>query len=236
MFKKIASLLLSLFLIFPLVNSVNAEETNLLSDYANLDWKGDTLYLDKESNAIFFKRKESQASQRAEVYFDIEQGSSGFLFYIDMGNGNSNGDSGYCNIRFFNDDGTEIFTSGTGFVSNFKNYARFFIGEDEAFYPLPDKAKKVKIELNVTQSGSTKENVQVYFRNLSLFFSKDMPLCKAEDMPLMKKSDSLSKVEIGVTPYIHLIWIGFIFLIAMSFYLIRVWRQKYSTPKLNGKK
>lgn len=238
MWKKITSSLLFFPLVFLLNASVNADAPNVLSDYVNLDWVGDPLYLDKESNSIYFKRSDGKNAQEATVTLDVEQSSTGFLFYMDAGNGNNRGDSGYCIIRFLDENNRDVLSRSTGLIAHSTNYVRYYFGEDEKFYPLPKNAKKVKIQLNVDENSSG-ERVNVYFRNFSLFFSNEMPLCEEEDnvgTVLMKNSTSLSKVEIGLTPYTRWIWVGIVFMVAMAFYLIRVWRQKYSTPKLNNKK
>ena len=237
MWKKIISCLLFFSLVFLLSASVNADAPNVLSDYVNLNWEGDSLYLDNESRAIYFKRSDDKNAQEAAVTLDIEQGSTGFLFYMDAGNGNNRGDSGYCLISFLDENNREVLGRSTGIIAHSTNYVRYYFGEDEKFYPLPENAKKVKIQLNVDENSSG-ERVNVYFRNFSLFFSNEMPLCEEDplDTVLMKNSTSLSKVEIGLKPYTRMIGYIVVFLVALAFYLIRVWRQKYSTPKLNDKR
>ena len=236
--RKIVSTLLSLSLAFSIAFllgiSVYAEEPNSLSDYVNLDWKGDQLYLDKESGAVYFQRNEGKPTQEAYLELYVEQGSTGFLFYIDIGNGAKKGDSGYCSLEFLDSSGNVLFERSTGIVEKTDNYVRFSVGEDEKFFPLPKDAETVRIKLNVTGEGSS-DRVNVYYRNFSLFFSDNIPLGDPTDEELMDSSTSLSKVEIGLTPYTRWIWVGIVFLVAMAFYLIRVWRQKYSTPKLNDK-
>lgn len=236
--RKIVSTLLSLPLAFSIAFllgiSVYAEEPNSLSDYVNLDWKGDQLYLDKESGAVYFQRNEGKPTQEAYLELDVEQGSTGFLFYIDIGNGAKKGDSGYCSLEFLDSSGNVLFERSTGIVEKTDNYVRFSVGKDEKFFPLPKNAETVRIKLNVTGEGSS-DRVNVYYRNFSLFFSDNIPLGDPTDEELMDSSTSLSKVEIGLTPYTRWIWVGIVFLVAMAFYLIRVWRQKYSTPKLNDK-
>lgn len=236
MWKKTISALLSLSLIFLLCISVSADASNLLSDYASLNWQGDKLYLDKGSGSMYFKRNSDKMVQEATLSIDIEQGSTGFLFYIDIGNGKKKGDKGYCSIQFFDENNKELLGRSTGAAENLENYVRYSVGEDEKFYPIPSGAKTVTVKLSASGEGSG-DNVNVYYRNFSLFFSDNIPLSDpADDEVFMNSSTSLSKVEIGLTPYTRWIWVGIVFLVAMSFYLIRVWRQKYSTPKLNNGK
>ncbi len=233
--RKIVSSLLILSIAFLLGISVSAEEPNSLSDYVNLDWKGDQLYLDKESGAVYFQRNEDKPAQEAYLELDVEQSSTGFLFYIDIGNGTKKGDSGYCSLQFLDENGSELLERSTGVIEKSENYVRYSVGEDEKFFPVPKDAKTVKIKLSVTGEGSG-DRVNVYYRNFSLFFSDSIPLCDPVDEKFMDSSTSLSKVEIGLTPYTRWIWVGIVFLVAMAFYLIRVWRQKYSTPNLNNKR
>ncbi|HBH95925.1 MAG TPA: hypothetical protein DDX91_09225 [Ruminococcaceae bacterium] len=235
MWKKTISCLLSLTLGILLSISVSANEPNILSDYTNLDWRGDTLYLDKGSGAIYFQRNDDGSAQKATLSIDVEQGSTGFLFYVDVGNGNKKGDGGFCSIQFYDGNNKELLGRSTGTAENLEHYVRYYIGEDERFYPIPDGAKKLTVTLSAWGEGRS-ANVNVYYRNFSLFFSDNIPLSdSAADEVYMKSSSSLSKVEVGLTPYTRWIWIGIVFLVALSFYLIRVWRQKYSTPKINSK-
>lgn len=235
MYKKFVSALSAVTAALLLSISSGAEESNALLNYADLNWQGDKLFLDKESKALYFGQENDKTEeQEATLTIDIEQGSTGFLFYVDIGNGAKRGDSGYCLIRFLDEKGTEIFGKSTGLITDSENYVRYSVGENEKFYPLPDGAKTVQIVLRASKNSSG-DRVNAYFRNFSLFFSDNIPLCQQDNEPLMKSSTSLSKVEIGLTPYTRWIWVGFIFLVAMAFYLIRVWRQKYAVTKLNKK-
>lgn len=232
--KRITSSLLFLSLLIIFSASVSAEAPNLLSDYTNLDWQGDALYLDKESGSVYFKRNSDNTVQTATAALEIERDSTGFLFYIDIGNGASKGDSGYCTLQFFDNNGKELWERSTEISEKSENYVRYSIGENEKFYPVPEGAETVIIKLSVTGEGSG-DKVNVYYRNFSLFFSESIPLCDPTDKAVMDSSTSLSKVEIGLTPYTRWIWVGIVFLVAMSFYLIRIWRQKYSAPRFKNK-
>ncbi|MDE6580053.1 MAG: hypothetical protein K2K41_05930, partial [Ruminiclostridium sp.] len=141
MWRKNISALLLLSIVFLSSVSVSAEEPNSLSDYVHLDWKGDQLYLDKESGAVYFQRNDSKPAQKAYLELDIEQGSTGFLFYIDIGNGTKKGDSGYCSLQFLDEKGNELLERSTGVIEKSENYVRYSVGEDEKFFPVPRGAK-----------------------------------------------------------------------------------------------
>lgn len=226
--KKAVSFVLGLVLSLIFAVFVSAESENLLSDFTHMDWQGDLLYLDNNSSALYFKKDENKEVLRSELLLEVNQAETSFLFYIDIGNGALKGDSGFCSICFYDEDNKELLSKTTGDINSSDNYARYYVGENKSFYPIPKGARTVKITLAVNKQKSGGNNANVYFRNLSLFFSKEMPFCDTDDSSLMKSSMSLSKVEVGVTPFVRWLWIGIVFLVAMAFFLIRVWRQKYT--------
>lgn len=212
---------------------------NLLSDYRNLTWTGDQIYYDDYSAAVYFANADKE-NQSAAVTLDVEQGMTGFMFRIDGGNGAGEGfgtssgieDSGFCTVTFYDSEHKVIFSISTGKISGFENYSRFSIGEETSYYPIPEGAKTVEIALTAEQKGDTKK-VHMYFRNLALFFSSEIPLSPADSNTLyMNASGGLSRVEVGISPYERYLWIGIVFLVAMTFFGIGVWRQRYKTAKV----
>lgn len=238
MLKKLSFLAILCFL-FPSLFAVrvSAEESdsseivNLLADYISADWSGDTLYLDEPSTAVYFMTGDNK--ERSSVLtFERNKSDTGFYFRIDAGNGaNSGGDGGYCTISFYDEEHSLLFSLSTGLIQGFDNYSRFYIGEETNFFPIPEKTKTVEISLNAVQKG-TSGRVNIYFRNPVLCFSSEKPLLPYENKMYMESTAGLTKVEIGVTKATRYIWIGLIFFVALAFYIVRMWQQKYSTARV----
>lgn len=214
-----------------------AENTNLLKDYKDRLWSGDQIYYDAYSASVYFINSDKE-TQSASVTLEVEQGMTGFMFRIDGGNGAGEGfgansgieDSGFCTVTFYDDEGNSLFGVSTGVISGLENYARFSIGEETKYYPVPEGAKTAEIVLSADQKGKT-DNVHMYFRNLALYFSSEIPLMSADkDILYMEASTGLSRVEVGVSSFDRYLWIGIVFLVALAFFIISVWRQKYKTP------
>ena len=214
--------------------ATGSENPNLLADYTSAEWSGDMLRLDEPSGSVYFMSKENK-EQSATLVIQRNKAETGFYFGIDAGNGaNNGGDSGYCTISFYDEGHEQLLSLSTGQIKNLDNYTRFYIGEETNYFPVPEKTKTVEITLNAVQSGKS-DRVNVYFRNLSFHLSSEKPLLLSEKKLYLDSRTGLSKVEIGVTSAARYMWIAIIFLVALAFYLIRVWRQKYSTPKvMNG--
>lgn len=214
-----------------------AESTNLLKDYKDLLWSGDQIYYDAYSTSVYFINADKE-TQSASVTLEVEQDMTGFMFRIDGGNGAGEGlgansgieDSGFCTVTFYDDERNSLFGVSTGVISGLENYTRFSIGEETKYYPIPEGAKTARIVLSADQKGKT-DNVHMYFRNFALYFSNEKPLMTADKNILyMEASTGLSRVEVGVSSFDRYLWIGIIFLVALAFFIISVWRQKYKTP------
>lgn len=209
-----------------------SDNPNLLGDYTSAEWSGDTLYLDEPSTSVYFKKIPEVNKQSAVLTFKRDKKDTGFYFRIDAGNGaNSGGDSGFCTLSFYGEGHRQLLSLSTGLIQGFDNYSRFYIGEETSYFPIPEDAETVEVVLNAEQKGSG-EKVNIYFRNLSLHFSGEKPLLPDEKKLYLDSTPGLTKVEIGITPMTRYIWIGIVFLVALAFYLIRIWRQKYSTAKV----
>lgn len=240
MLKKFSFLPLVCFLFSSLFTvCVNAEEAksdsagsvNLLADYISADWSGDTLYLDEPSTAVYFMSGDNK-EQLSVLTFERNESDTGFYFRIDAGNGaNSGGDSGYCTISFYGEERELLFSLSTGLIQGFDNYSRFYIGEETNYFPIPEKTKTVEISLNAVQNSKS-GRVNIYFRNPVLCFSSEKPLLPYENKLYLDSTAGLTKVEIGVTRFTRYIWIGVVFFVALAFYIIRMWQQKYSTAKV----
>lgn len=227
-----ASAIIVLFLFIGILpNYICAEDRNCLKNYHTAEWSGDSIYLDKSSNSLFFKKDQDKSRQTAAISIDIEQGSSGFLFYVDIGNGSHNDDNGYCTISFYDENKEMLLSVSTGIVKNLDNYSRFSIGKNESYFPLPEDAKTAEITINSTQSGND-ENINVYFKNFTLLVSNEVPLLPEEKIDFMNSTIGLTKVEIGLTPMTRWIWVAIVFLVALSFLFIAKWQQKYKTAKI----
>lgn len=238
MLKKLSFLALVCFL-FPSLFAVRvnaeasdfAESVNLLTDYISADWSGDTLYLDEPSTAVYFMSGDSK-EQSSVLTFERNASDTGFYFRIDAGNGaNSGGDGGYCTVSFYDEEHSLIFSLSTGLIQGFDNYSRFYIGEEANYFPIPEKTKTVEISLNAVQKGKS-GRVNIYFRNPVLYFSSEKPLLPYENKMYLESTAGLTKVEIGVTKATRYIWIGLIFFVALAFYIVRMWQQKYSTARV----
>lgn len=211
--------------------SSELQNPNLLGNYTSADWVGDTLYLDESSTSVYFMPKDDK-EQSAVLTFERNGCETGFYFRIDAGNGgNSGGDSGFCTLSFYDEDHNQLLSLSTGQIQGFDNYSRFYIGEEANYFPIPERTKTAEISLNAVQNGNS-GRVNVYFRNLSLHFSGEKPLLPNEKKLYFDSTAGLTKVEIGVTKTARYIWIAVIFLVALAFYIIRMWQQKYSTAKV----
>lgn len=209
-----------------------AEEiVNLMENYRFAQWEGDSLYFDEPSGTVYFKAGEKK-KQSASLSFERSEADTGFYFRIDAGNGaNSGGDGGFCTVSFYGEDRSLLFSSSTGMIQGFDNYSRFSLGEEASYFPIPEKTKTVEISLHAEQSGNG-ERINVYFRNPAFYLSGEKPLLLYENKIYMESSAGLTKVEIGVTELTRYVWIGIVFLVAMAFYIIRIWRQKYDTARI----
>lgn len=216
------------------------KNANLLKNYKKMSWTGKQLYYDAYSTAVYFKNNGTRETKTAVLTLDVEEGMTGFMFRTDAGNGAGEGfstspgsgseDSGFCTVTFYDSGHNSLLGVSTGIISGLEYYTRFSVGEETKYYPVPEGAETVEIVLAADQKGNT-DNVHMYFRNLALFFSNEMPLLPAgSDTLYMETATGLSLVEIGVLPYERYLWIGFIFLVAIAFFVISVWRQKYKTP------
>lgn len=207
----------------------SGENANLLDNYKEMPWTGNQLHYDAYSSAVYFENIGSDEPQSAVLTLDVKNETTGFMFRTDAGNGAREG-SGFCTVTFYDKEHNSLFGLSTGVISGVENYTRFSIGKETQYYPIPEGAKTVEIVLSAEGKGDA-DKVHMYFRNFALYFSGEKPLLPADGNELyMEAATGLSRVEIGIRPFDRYLWIGIVFLVAMSFFIIGVWRQKYKTP------
>lgn len=205
-------------------------EGNVLGNYRNADWQGDKLFFDEYSGSLYFEGNTDKEKQSAVISADLSEGSTGFFFYVDGGNGKGS-DGGFITLEILDGGGEVLFSSSTGNVEGFANFSRFSIGDEGHYYPVPKRAETARITFTANQKDNG-ERVNIYFRNFTLLFSEIKPLLLPDDKDLMDCKAGLSKVEVGVTSADRWFWIITIFAVALIFLIIAKWKQKYSTPKV----
>ena len=207
--------------------AVKADVVNLLADYGTADWQGDSLAFDSTSGAVYFN-----GGDGSEYYavLEIAAEGSGIYFSVDAGNGVNTSDSGYCTLEFYGEEGEVLSSVSTGSIKGFENYSRFYIGSEGSYYPLPKGTEKIVVGLHGVHNNTGRVNI--YFRNFMLYMSSEKPLKEPEDTVYMSSIAGLTKVEVGLSPWLRWIWIGLIFLVAMAFYFVRKMREKYRTAEV----
>ena len=63
-----------------------------------------------------------------------------------------------------------------------------------------------------------------------LFCSSEKPL--TQELTYMNSIAGLTKVEVGLNPWLRWIWVGAVFAVAMVFFLVRKMREKYKSPEI----
>lgn len=238
--KKALSLAAAAIMLAAAPTSVFAEETaaapesvNLLNEYFRLDWTGDSLYYDENSKAMFFRHIDGKTAQQASytVTFDGEA-PAGMWFYTDIGNGSTGGDNGTVEISVSDKNGECLFSINSETVVNEDNFRRHYLGKETGYYPLGENSASVTVTLsaNDVDGGNL---VDVYFRNLCLMTgTKEQTDFVRQELIHLYSTDKLEKVEIGNYDFTRWLWIGIVFVVAFIFYLIRLRRKKYETPKI----
>lgn len=182
------------------INAFAENNINLMSDYRNLLWEGDTLYYNEKHTTVAFNGEKGKAS----VSFPLNN-ANGLWFYADMGNYANKG-TGFIKVDFCNSNGivksyiTEK-NNGNG------SFNRYQLGSREEFCAVPDNSEYVKVSL-VYESGEQSP----YFRNLSLVLSNDKIINKDAEWVV---SGKLEIVQVNVTDADHIIWIVFVVLVAL---------------------
>ena len=204
---------------------VFADEVNLLASYGSMDWQGDSLALDSTSGAVYF---DSGDGLQRYAMLEVAAEGNGIYFSVDAGNGVNSRDSGYCTLEFCGEDGKVLSSVSTGSIKKLENYSRFYIGSEGSYYPLPEGTEKIVIGLHADPISTGKVNV--YFRNFMLYVSSEKPL--TQELTYMDSIAGLTKVEVGLNPWVRWIWVGVVFAVAMVFFLVRKMREKYKSPEI----
>ena len=227
---KAVGFLAAAMAVLAMAGAVYADDVNLLAGYGSADWQGDGVSYDNASGAVYF---DNDGSGEKSAVLKIAAGESdrGVYFSIDAGNGVNTGDSGYCTLEFFGEEGEALYSVSTGSISGLERFSRFYLGSEESYYPLPEGTKTLVVSLHAVPTEKAGK-VNVYFRNLSLYLSGDKPLGIAEKPVFMKSIAGLTKVEVGVSGAVRWIWIGIVFVVAMVFYFVRMQREKYRTAEV----
>ena len=214
--------------------TAEAEETaaNHLDEYYRLDWAGDDLYYDQSSKAMFFKHADGKSTQTASYTITFEEAPAGFWFYTDMGNGSTDGDNGTVEISVIDKNGDSLFSVSSESIVNENSFRRHYLGKEDAYYPIDKNAAAITVTLTANDVDGG-QLVDVYFRNLSLVFGNEEQTDYAQqDLLHLYSGDSLGRVEIGNYDFARWLWIGIIFVVAIIFYIIRMKKKKYASPKV----
>lgn len=205
--KKLLVFSLLILCVFSFTFISSAEENkNLMSDYRNLLWEGDTLYYNEKHTTVSFKGESGEAS----VSFPVGD-ANGMWFYADMGNYQNKG-TGFISLDFYNGD--ELISSYTTEKNNGNgSFNRYQLGSSEEYFPVPENAEYVQVSL-VYESGEQSP----YFRNLSLVLSNNKAINTDTQWNV---SGKLQIVQVNVTDTDHIIWIFFVILVALIMLAVR---------------
>ncbi len=207
--KKLISFLLTVLFATVFTISVSAEkDVNLMADYRNLLWEGDTLYYNEDHGTISF----NEGFGNASVTFPLEA-ALGFWFYADMGNLQNKG-TGYIDICFLDSENGIVKQFTTEKNSGNGSFNRYQLGVNDEYVAVPEGSEKVKVTLFFTDGEKSP-----YFRNLSLVLSDSRTInTSVEDWTI---SGKLQIVQVEVTRADHIIWIVLVVLVAIGMFAVR---------------
>lgn len=207
--KKLISLLFTCVLAFVFTISASAEQDiNLMADYRNLPWEGNTLYYNEDHGTISF----NEGTGKACVTFPTE-GSLGFWFYADMGNQQNKG-TGYIDICFLDSENKPVRRFATEENSGNGSFNRYQLGSSDEYAAVPEGADKVQVTLFFSEGERSP-----YFRNLSLVLSDSRTV--NTDINDWNVSGKLQIVQVDVTRTDHIIWIVIVVLVPFIMYATR---------------
>ena len=206
--KLLTVLILCLAFVFSAVTASAETDVNLMSDYRNLLWEGDTLYYNEDHATVCFKGEKGSAY----AVFPVNK-ALGFWFYFDYGNLQNKG-IGYAELSFFDESGNVIKSYKSEKNSGNGSFNRYQLGSSEEYASVPEGAVNARVTLNY-EGGEQSP----YFRNLSLVFSNSRTVNNEIDD--WKVSGKLQLVQVGVTRTDHIIWIIFVMLVAFGMFAVR---------------
>lgn len=212
--KKLISLLFTFVFALLFVTPASADQdVNLMADYRNLLWEGDTLYYNEDHGTVSFNDDVGKAC----VTFPTDD-LLGFWFYADMGNFDSKG-TGYIDVSFLDSDNNVVKSFTTEENSGNGSFNRYQLGSSEEFAAVPEGSEKVQVTL-FFENGEKSP----YFRNLSLVLSDSRTV--NTDINDWTVSGKLQIVQVGVTRTDHLIWIGIVVLVPLMMFVTRRFMDK----------
>lgn len=194
--------------VFLPVNASAETDINLMSDYRNLLWEGDTLYYNEDHGTVSFKGESGKAS----ITFPTEN-ALGFWFYFDYGNLTNKG-TGHVELSFLDESGNVLKSYVSEKNSGNGSFNRYQLGTNEEFVPIPENAMNVQVTLNYDGGEQSP-----YFRNLSLVLSNNRTVNNL--LQGWNISGKLQIVQVGVTRTDHIIWIVFVILVAFGMLAVR---------------
>ena len=207
--KKLVSLLLTLVCVALFTVSASAEQNvNLMSDYRNLPWEGNTLYYNEDYGTLSFGHE----AEKACVTFPTE-GSAGFWFYTDLGNYQNKG-TGCIDVSFLDSDNNVVKSFTTEENSGNGSFNRYQLGSSEEYASVPEGAERVRITLFFKNGEKSP-----YFRNLSLVFSDSRTI--NADVDDWTVSGKLEIVQVEVTKTDHITWIIIVVLVPLIMFAVR---------------
>ena len=206
--KKTLCILILALCAFLFCFSAAAEELNLMSDYRDPLWEGDTLVYEENYGTVSF----SDEGETAFVTFPVDS-ALGFWFYFDMGNYHGKG-TGFATVEFFDENGTAVESYVTEKNSGNGSFNRYELGSSEEYAKIPENSESVRITINY-EGGEQSP----YFRNFSLMLSDSRAV--NEELNKWDVSGKLQIVQVGVTRKDHVMWIIFVALVALIMLAVR---------------
>lgn len=210
-------------LVFALIFSVTAaitafgQDINLLSDYKGILWEGTGLIYNEEHGTLALKEK-----GRAFVTFDVGENTAVWV-YTDMGNYKDKG-TGSIALEFLDGEGNILMETASDNDPQNGYFIRNSYGSESLFASLPENTERVRFSLSFIEGEQSP-----YFRNLSLVLSSTAPRSDKETQ--WQRSGDLTVVQVNVTRSDYIMFIVFVFIIALVMIGVRLIRDKIRNKK-----
>ncbi len=206
--KKTVCILISCLCAFLFSVTAGAEELNLMSNYRDPLWEGDTLSYEEDYGTVSFGGENGTAAATFPVGDAL-----GFWFYFDMGNLSGKG-TGYGSAEFLDENGIVIESYVTEKNNGNGSFNRYELGSSDEYAKIPENAESVRI--TIAYEGGEQSP---YFRNFSLMLSSNKIV--NEELNEWDVSGKLQIVQVGVTRTEHITWIIFVALAALIMFAVR---------------